>query len=101
MARLSAVVKNAKRKKLINQKKNKRDELKSKIISSTATDTEKFDAMVALQKLPRNSSPIRYRNRCTVTGRSRGYFRSFGLCRNKFRELALQGMIPGVTKASW
>jgi len=55
----------------------------------------------ALQKLPRNSSPVRVRNRCQLTGRPRGYMRQFGLCRNQFRELALEGRIPGVKKASW
>ena len=56
---------------------------------------------VGLQKLPRNSSKVRMRNRCKLTGRPRGYIRQFGLCRNQFREMALYGMIPGVTKASW
>ena len=56
---------------------------------------------VGLQKLPKNSSPVRLRNRCSVTGKPRGYIRTFGLCRNQFREMALDGKIPGVTKASW
>lgn len=54
-----------------------------------------------LQKLPRNASPVRLRNRCSITGRPRGYMRDFGLCRNQFRKLALEGKIPGVTKSSW
>lgn len=78
-----------KRKKLAARYAKKREELKA------AGD------FIALSKLPRNSSPVRQRNRCKLTGRPRGYIRQFGVCRNQFRELALMGKIPGVTKASW
>lgn len=74
---------------LVDKYAKKREELKE------AGDWE------ALQKLPRNSSKVRVRNRCQLTGRPRGYMRQFGLCRNQFRELALEGRIPGVKKASW
>ncbi len=78
-----------KRKKLAARYAKKREELKA------AGD------FIALSRLPRNSSPVRQRNRCKLTGRPRGYIRQFGVCRNQFRELALMGKIPGVTKASW
>lgn len=89
MARLSVVVRNEKRKKLVKKYADKRAELKAK------GDYE------ALDKLPRNASPVRVRNRCLVTGRPRGYIRHFGICRNIFREMATNGKIPGVKKASW
>lgn len=101
MARLAKRVNNQMKKKLIERYSKKRDELKKKIINQNISEGERHDAMFALQNLPRNSSPVRYRNRCHLTGRPRSYYRAFGLSRIKFRELALQGMIPGVTKSSW
>ena len=89
MAKKSQLARNAKRTKLVKKYAAKRAALKR------AGDWD------ALQKLPRNSSPVRIKNRCAVSGRSRGYLRSFGLSRIQFRELARQGKIPGVKKASW
>lgn len=101
MARLAKKVSNEKRKKLIERYAKLRTELKKKIIDPEVSDEERFEAMERLQKLPKNSSPIRYRNRCVVTGRPRGVYRDFGLSRLEFRRLAHKGMIPGVTKSSW
>jgi len=89
MAKKSVIARNEKRIRLAEKYAQKRQELKE------AGD------MVGLQKLPRNSSPVRIRQRCLVTGRGRGVYRKFGLCRNMFRLLALEGKIPGVRKASW
>lgn len=89
MSKTSVYVRNEKRKKLVQKYSQKRTELK-----------ENGD-YVALQKLPRNSSASRVRNRCTITGRGRGVYKKFGLCRNVFRQLALEGKIPGIRKASW
>lgn len=101
MARLAKKVSNEKRKKLSQKHLKKRLELKAKVRDMNLPEEERFDAQMALQKLPRNSSPVRVRNRCELTGRPRGYFRTFKLSRLAFRELALKGMIPGVTKSSW
>jgi small subunit ribosomal protein S14 len=89
MARKSLVAREVKRQKLVD----KYAELRAKYKAEGNYD--------ALQKLPRNSSPVRLRNRCFVTGRPRGYYRKFGLCRNQFRLMALEGKIPGIRKASW
>lgn len=89
MSKLSVAVRQLKREKLVAKYKAKRQKLK-----------ESGDYLL-LQKLPRDSSPVRLKNRCKLTGRPRGYLRKFGLCRIKFRELALEGKIPGVKKASW
>ena len=89
MAKKSQLARNLKKAKLVMKYAVKRAELKA------AGDS------VGLQKLPRNSSPVRLKNRCAITGRSRGYMRTFGLSRIKFRELVLEGKIPGVKKASW
>lgn len=101
MARLSAIIKNEKRQKLIANQFKKRKALREIIKSEDATVEEKRKASVDLQSLCRNGSHIRYRNRCVLSGRPRAYYRKFGLARIKFRELALKGLIPGVTKASW
>jgi len=101
MARLSAVVKNKKREKLAKRYAPKMAELKKRAIDPKLTDEERDAARNALQKLPRNGNPIRIRNRCELTGRPRGFYRDFKLSRNKFRELANNGLIAGVTKASW
>ena len=101
MARLSAVVKNNKRQKLAKKFGPKAAELRKKAVDMKLSDEERDAARAKLQKLPRNANPNRVRNRCELTGRSRGVFRDFKLCRNKFRELANNGLIPGVTKASW
>lgn len=81
--------------------KGKREALKAKVRDPRSTPQERFEAQLALQAIPRNASPVRQRNRCALTGRSRGYYRRFGLGRNKLRELALRGEVPGVIKASW
>ena len=94
-------MKEVKRTKLVTKYAAKRADLKKKCIDMTISDEEREAARVAIQKLPRNSAPSRQRNRCQLTGRSRGYVGDFGLCRNEFRRLASYGQIPGVTKASW
>ncbi|MBY0379271.1 MAG: 30S ribosomal protein S14 [Burkholderiales bacterium] len=101
MTRQALVEREKKRTKLVEQFANQRTELHGIINDSSKTEEEKFEARLALQKLPRNSAPSRHRNRCALTGRPRGTFRKFGIARNKLRELALKGDIPGVVKASW
>jgi small subunit ribosomal protein S14 len=101
MATLASVVKNERRAKLAKKFLDKRIELKKVVSSQNASDSDKVEAMRLLQKMPRNSSPTRVRNRCSETGRARAFLRKFGLSRIKFRELALRGMIPGITKSSW
>ncbi len=101
MARKAMVEKEKRREKLTNLHWEKRQELK-KIISSPFSDPEvKLDAIIKLNKLPKNSSPIRQRNRCQFTGRSRGYLRKFQMSRLCFREMANGGELPGIFKASW
>ena len=101
MAKISKVVKNNKRKKLTAQYAERRAALK-KIINNPSSTVEEVDAaQLKLQKMPRDASPIRVRNRCSQTGRPRGFLRKFGMSRVALRELALQGQIPGVTKSSW
>lgn len=101
MARLSAIIKNNKRQKLAKKVGPKAAELRKKALDPKLTEDERENARQKLQKLPRNGNPNRVRNRCELTGRPRAFYRDFKLCRNKFRELANNGLIPGVTKASW
>lgn len=101
MAKKSMVAREVKRQKLVNKHNLKRAELKKIILSLTATEELKLEAELKLQKLPRDSSVIRLRNRCSLTGRPHGYYRKFGLGRNKLREAVMRGDVPGVTKASW
>ncbi|HVR81917.1 MAG TPA: 30S ribosomal protein S14 [Luteimonas sp.] len=101
MAKTSMVNRETKRTKLVKQFAGKRDALKKIISSTTASYEEKMDAVVKLQKLPRDSSPARQRNRCILTGRSRGVYSKFGLGRNKLREATMRGDVPGLRKASW
>lgn len=101
MAKVSAIDKNKKRMSLVAKQKNKRMELKDIIYSKDLPIEERFNAVQKLSKLPRNSSATRVRLRCQITGRPRGNYRFFGLCRNMLRELAAFGNLPGVTKASW
>ncbi|MFI3291457.1 MAG: 30S ribosomal protein S14 [Opitutales bacterium] len=101
MAKKAIIQRNIKREKLAEKYAQKRTELKSIISNPNSTDEEYYGATKALAKLPRNSSKVRIRNRCSVSGRPRGFIRKFGLSRITFRELALDGKIPGVTKASW
>ena len=101
MAKKSMIVKNIRRKQIVERYKTRRDELKDIIKSSKSSDSDKYEARLKLEKMPRDSNPIRIRNRCVVTGRPRSYYRKFGLSRITFREMALKGQIPGITKSSW
>lgn len=101
MAKKSMIAREKKRAGLIARHKEKRDALKAVIISAAASDDDKMEAALKLQKLPRDSSPSRLRNRCSLTGRPHGFYRKFGLGRNKLRESVMRGDVPGVTKASW
>jgi len=101
MAKKSIIAREAKRKRLAAKHAERRREL-TRLIASPMTDVDaQWEAMLALQKLPRDSSPSRGRNRCVLTGRAHGYYRKFGLCRNKLREVAMRGEAPGVVKSSW
>jgi small subunit ribosomal protein S14 len=101
MAKTSLIQREAKREALVAKYAKKREELSAIINDAKRSDEERYVARLELQKLPRNSNPTRLRNRCNLTGRPRGTFRKFGLARNKIRELAFKGDIPGVIKASW
>jgi small subunit ribosomal protein S14 len=101
MAKLSLKQREAKREKLVAQYAKKYAELKAITEDAKRSDEERYVARLELQKLPRNANPTRLRNRCALTGRARGTFRMFGLGRNKIRELAFKGDIPGLVKASW
>ncbi|MGQ4582929.1 30S ribosomal protein S14 [Lysobacter sp. F60174L2] len=101
MAKTSMVNRDIKRAKLAAKYAVKREELKKIISSPTASYEEKEQAVIKLQKLPRDSSPSRQRNRCAMTGRSRGVYQKFGLGRNKLREATMRGDVPGLRKASW
>ena len=79
----------------------KRASLKAILGDTMASDDDKWDAQVRLQKLPRDASPVRQRRRCAITGRPHGVYRKFGLCRNKLREAAMRGDVPGLVKSSW
>ena len=101
MAKKSMIEREKKRAKTVKRFAAKRLALKKTIADSKSSEDERRDAMLALQKLPRNASPSRLRNRCSITGRPKGYYRKFGLARNKLREETMQGNIPGLSKASW
>jgi small subunit ribosomal protein S14 len=101
MAKVSLIQREEKREKLVAKYAKKYAELKATIDDSNKSEEERYMARLALQKLPRNAYPTRLRSRCGITGRPRGTFRKFGLARNKIRELAFRGDIPGVVKASW
>jgi small subunit ribosomal protein S14 len=101
MAKLALINRQLKREKLVARTAKKRAALKGLIENPKASDEDKFAARLKLQALPRNANPTRLRNRCAITGRPRGVFRKFGLGRNKLREYAMKGEIPGVVKASW
>ena len=101
MARKSLVAKQKRRERLVKLKWDRRQELKKIVKNLTKSDEERLAAQLSLNKLPKNSSPTRLRNRCQFTGRARGYLRKFKMSRLCFREMANQGLIPGVTKASW
>jgi small subunit ribosomal protein S14 len=101
MAKLAVKNRDKKRRKTVEKFKARRQELLDVMHGASSTDEAKDAAREKLQKLPRDASPTRLRNRCAMTGRPRGVFRKFGLARNKLRELALNGAIPGIVKASW
>ena len=100
MAKLALINKQKKREKLVAQYAKKRETIKAKM-SVNATPEERMDAMKKLAKLPRNANPTRLHNRCSVTGRARGSYRLFGLCRQQVRPMASEGKLPGVRKSSW
>ena len=101
MAKLALKLRDQKRRKTVEKFKVRRAALLEIIYDSRASDEAKEEARGKLQKLPRDASPVRLRNRCALTGRPRGVYRKFGLGRNKLRELALRGEVPGIIKASW
>lgn len=101
MAKLALINRQAKRVKVAKKFAAKRSELKAIIDNAKLSDEERMTARLALQKLPRDASPCRQRNRCQITGRPRGVFSKFGLGRIKLREIAMRGEVPGMVKASW
>lgn len=101
MAKLALKNREAKRAAMVAKYAAKRAALIAIINDTKLSDDERMDARLKFQQLPRNASPSRQRNRCALTGRPRGVFRKFGLCRNKLREIAMRGEVPGITKASW
>jgi small subunit ribosomal protein S14 len=101
MAKSSMKAREVKRAKLVAQYAEKRDALKAIISSVNSSEEERWDAVIKLQSLPRDSSKARQRNRCNITGRPHGYLRKFGLSRIKLREATMRGEVPGLKKASW
>jgi small subunit ribosomal protein S14 len=101
MAKKSMIERELKRAKQVNKYAARRAQLKSVIHDVNASEEERFDAQLKLQSLPRDSSPVRKTNRCRITGRPHGYYNKFGLGRNKLREAAMRGDVPGLVKSSW
>ena len=101
MAKLSVLNRQEKRVKLVKKFAAKRAELVKVINDQSYSEEERFQARLKLQALPRNANPTRLRNRCAITGRPRGVYSKFGLGRNKLREIAMRGEVPGMVKASW
>jgi small subunit ribosomal protein S14 len=101
MAKLALINRERKRRAAVKKHANKRSELIALTLNPKLSDEDRYSARLRLQQLPRNASPVRLRNRCALTGRPRGTFRKFGLARNKLRDIAMRGEIPGVIKASW
>ena len=101
MAKKSMVLRDVKRKAMVAKYAKRRAEIKGKIVDMKLSEEERQAAQLAFQKLPRNASPSRVRNRCYITGRSRGFYRKFGLSRMKLREMMMRGEVPGIVKASW
>jgi small subunit ribosomal protein S14 len=101
MAKKSMIAREHKRTKTVARYAAKRAALKAILADTQVSDDEKWDAQVKLQKLPRDASPVRQRRRCQITGRPHGVYRKFGLCRNKLREAAMRGDVPGLVKSSW
>ena len=101
MAKTSSMQKNARRQKMAGQYANRRKALKEIVMNRELSFEERFQATIKLSEMPRNSAQIRYRNRCQLTGRSRGNYAKFGLSRITFRDMSSEALIPGVTKSSW
>ncbi len=101
MAKKSMIAREDKRARTVAKYSAKRAELKAILKDPNASDDDKWDAQIKLQKLPRDASPIRQQRRCQVTGRPHAVYRKFGLCRNKLREAAMRGDVPGLVKSSW
>jgi small subunit ribosomal protein S14 len=101
MAKTSTVERNSKRRRMVKSAANKRAKLKEIIKNRDTSDEDRFAAVVKLSQVPRNSSKVRIRNRCELTGRPRATYRKFKMARNKLREYASKGMIPGMVKSSW
>jgi small subunit ribosomal protein S14 len=101
MSKLALINREQKRRELVKKYAKKREALLAVINNTKVSDEDRFAARLKLQQLPRNANATRLRNRCALTGRPRGYFRKFGLGRNKLREYAMRGEIPGIVKASW
>lgn len=101
MAKLALINRDEKRRKMVEKYAAKRKELLAVIADADKSDDVRFEARLKLQALPRNSSPVRLRNRCKLTGRPRGVYRKFGLGRSKLRDFVMRGEVPGMTKASW
>jgi small subunit ribosomal protein S14 len=101
MSKTSSVERNKKRERMAKQQAPKRARLKAIVMNREATPEERFEAALRMAEMPRNGSKVRVRLRCEITGRSRGNYRKFKVCRNKLRELASLGQIPGMVKSSW
>lgn len=101
MAKLALINRNEKRKKLVAKFAKKRDALQAIIDDPKASDETRYEARLKIQALPRNANKTRVRNRCALTGRPRGVYSKFGLGRNKLRDFAMRGEVPGIVKASW
>jgi len=101
MAKLALINRNEKRKKLVAKFAKKRDALQAILDDPKASEETRYEARLKIQALPRNANKTRVRNRCALTGRPRGVYRKFGLGRNKLREFAMRGEVPGIVKASW
>ena len=101
MAKKSMIARENKRTRMVAKYAEKRAALKAILRDVNASDDEKWEAQIALQKLPRDASPVRQQRRCQITGRPHAVYRKFGLCRNKLREAAMRGDVPGLVKASW
>lgn len=101
MAKLALINREAKRRKMVEKFKAKREALEAIVNDESRSDEDRYEARLKIQALPRNSSSVRLRNRCQLTGRPRGVFRKFGLGRSKLRDFVMRGEVPGMTKASW
>jgi|TARA_X000000368_G_scaffold412480_1_gene398935 small subunit ribosomal protein S14 len=101
MAKVSMIARENKRIKMVQKFAKKREELKKVISDMNISDEDRYEARLKLQKLPRDASPVRLQRRCQITGRPHAVYRRFGLSRNKLRELAMNGDVPGLVKSSW